>query len=790
TYDYPMNYPKLPHNIHQYQNYNNIYHDSGINYENNAHFQSYSDNFMPCKRRLYADETYGMHHTKIPKDHAKYIQVISTLGHGGSREEKQLYYNNYQIKVPEFTDKNNLARKPYLNTMKDFSYWDRKYPCPPYFQNTYNNSEYNRGMNPIWGFSDTHLPYRRPNPRHFGSTEYLNRKAAFPEQITLHDRDAPCHRYPLAEPNDMPWGIPSRKIRNNISMPNIALQFGGNSNMNHTYRHPNMVEPLNHKTSFTNFSIPVTTMKGMIFNMKPTNISNEDSISLFCDDSFSSSEYKKTESPRVILSRNINNINKLAPHSVTENLYISNDIEIIDASNDGSSHNSERKSKNKHHKSENSINNNLTNYHQKKKKKCKNNFDGLTHISKYGADKENIQKYEEKTKNSFSHSNESLIHKKNTRNEKNAPLNTIDTQKSLTHIKNNDINWPLNTYNENTYQDSISNNGQKSSKYHNVKLNTLQTHNMEFANNGIILFFYFHLFQTFNVILVKSDNEQKIKLSSLLEEKSKSKNLSDDKDDMISENQKSNRKKTPDFKNDLKQAELPIFSQFSSANSTNSFQKTSKKSLNSSNSSNYGITFSLFTHQFTYHLEYKHSNQTSNQELNKKITFSDPKSSHDQESCINDPETQLKYAKKLIQVASELSNDNLKDTKFIKKNKEKYLSDAYFIVKRLVNSNPPYPEAMFFLANCYGDGTLGLSVDHKQAYMLYYSASKYKHSQSIYRTALDPIVKFEYGKTSASIMKDQMKLNVTWKEYDELQHTTNKQELTDLSLWIKTILDD
>ncbi|KAG5440240.1 hypothetical protein PCANB_001810 [Pneumocystis canis] len=54
---------------------------------------------------------------------------------------------------------------------------------------------------------------------------------------------------------------------------------------------------------------------------------------------------------------------------------------------------------------------------------------------------------------------------------------------------------------------------------------------------------------------------------------------------------------------------------------------------------------------------------------------------------------------------------------------------------------------------------------------------------------LDPIVKFEYGKASASIMKDKIKLNVTWKEYDELQHSTNKQELTDLSLWIKKILD-
>ncbi|KAG4301539.1 hypothetical protein PCANB_001815 [Pneumocystis canis] len=702
-----MNYHKQPHNIHKYQNYNNICHDSGINYENNAHFRSYSDNFMPCKRRLYTDETYGMHHAKIHKDHSKYIQVISTLGHGGTREEKQLYYNNYQIKIPEFTDKNNPGRKPYLNVMKDASYWDRKYIYPPYFQNATNRSEYNRCMDSMWTFSDTHLPYRRPNPRHFGSAEYLNRKAAFAEQITLHDRDAPCHRYPLAEPNDMPWGIPTRKIRNNISMPNIALQFRGYNNMNHTYRHQNMVEPLNHKTSFTNFSIPIAAIKRTIFNMKPTDLSNEDSISLFCDDSFSSSEYrnKEIESPRVILSRSINNINKLAPHSVTENLYISNDIEIIDTGDGISSHNNEKKSKEKckHNKNENSINNHLTNSHQKKKKKCKNSFDGLNYIYKHGIDKENIQKYKEKIKKSFSHSNESLIHKKDTLNQKSMLLNTIDTQKFSTYKKNNDVNWPLNTYNENKYHNFIQKNNQKLSKHCNTELNTLQTHNIEFTSN------------------VKPNNEQKIKLYSLPQEKSEFNNLNDDKSDIVSENQKLNRKKTSDFKNNLKQAELPIFSQFSSTNNTNDFQKTSKKSLNTSNS---------------LHSECKLSNQTSSQELNKKITFSDFKNMQNQEYCINDPETQLKYAKKLIQVASELSNDNLKDTKFIKKNKEKYLSDAYSIVKGLVNSNPPYPEAMFFLANCYGDGTLGLSVDHKQAYMLYYSASKYKHSQSIYRTAV------------------------------------------------------
>ncbi|KTW32078.1 palmitoyl-(protein) hydrolase [Pneumocystis jirovecii RU7] len=52
----------------------------------------------------------------------------------------------------------------------------------------------------------------------------------------------------------------------------------------------------------------------------------------------------------------------------------------------------------------------------------------------------------------------------------------------------------------------------------------------------------------------------------------------------------------------------------------------------------------------------------------------------------------------------------------------------------------------------------------------------------------DPIVKFEYGKASASILRDQIKHNVDWKEYDGLQHSTNQHELKDLSIWLEKIL--
>ncbi|KTW32082.1 uncharacterized protein T551_00764 [Pneumocystis jirovecii RU7] len=700
-YDYPVNYHKQLHGQCKQRSYGNVYHDSCKNYGSNEHIRMYSDEQMPCKHRLYPDKTYNMHHGKAEKDHVNYIQVVSTPGHGGYCGEKQLYYNNYQIKVPEFVDKSNGGRKPYVNTMKDSSYWNKIYPCYPYSRDTYMKWMYSGGTNSIWGFSDTHLPYRRPNPRHFGSAEYLNRKAGCIDQIALHNRDAPCHRYPLSEPNDISWEVPTRRIRNNISMPNIGSQFKRQNNMNYPCRPHNAIDPLYHKASFMNLPVPTTTIKGSIYGVESANRRlNDDSVSLFCDDSFSSSCYegRDIESPRVILSRNINSINQLAPHSVTENLYISNDIEVIDTKNSKSPHDSEKKIQEMHknHKNENS-NGNSTSSYKKKQKKSKSSFDGLSSIYKYGIDKENILKYKEKIKKSFSSSNESLLHKKSFQN--GMQPNTANAQKTL-HEKNDDINWPLNTFNENTFQNHMPKNNQKLTRS-NIELSSLQAHDAAVINNG------------------KSNNEQKFKLFSLSHEKLGINGLDNDKNDINTGTHKLNKKKASGYINDLKQETLPIFSQFSSITNAG-FQKNNKPA-NILHESNY---------------ESKTSSQALNKDIDKKITFSDLKGLQDQVYCANDPQTQLKYAKKLIQVASDLSNDNMKDTKFVKKNKEKYLSDAYSIIKGLVNSSSPYPEAMFFLANCYGDGTFGLPIDHKQAYTLYYSASKYKHSQSIYRTAV------------------------------------------------------
>jgi uncharacterized protein len=43
---------------------------------------------------------------------------------------------------------------------------------------------------------------------------------------------------------------------------------------------------------------------------------------------------------------------------------------------------------------------------------------------------------------------------------------------------------------------------------------------------------------------------------------------------------------------------------------------------------------------------------------------------------------------------------------------------------------------MFFLASCYGDGSMGLPADQEKAFGLYFSAAKSGHPVSCYRTAM------------------------------------------------------
>lgn len=101
----------------------------------------------------------------------------------------------------------------------------------------------------------------------------------------------------------------------------------------------------------------------------------------------------------------------------------------------------------------------------------------------------------------------------------------------------------------------------------------------------------------------------------------------------------------------------------------------------------------------------------------------------------NDLKLQLTLAKKLVEAASVLSDEGGRaDVKTRNKNRERYIFDAHKLVKKLVNAGSP--DAMFYLADCHGQGLLGLEPDPKEAFKLYQSAAKAGHAQAAYRVAV------------------------------------------------------
>ena len=101
----------------------------------------------------------------------------------------------------------------------------------------------------------------------------------------------------------------------------------------------------------------------------------------------------------------------------------------------------------------------------------------------------------------------------------------------------------------------------------------------------------------------------------------------------------------------------------------------------------------------------------------------------------NDQKTQLLLAQKMVEAASILADEGGRaDAKTRNKNREKYIFDAYKLVKKLVSGG--YPDAMFYLADCHGRGLLGLQADPKEAFSIYQSAAKLGHAQSAYRVAV------------------------------------------------------
>ncbi|KAJ3570242.1 hypothetical protein NPX13_g5793 [Xylaria arbuscula] len=99
----------------------------------------------------------------------------------------------------------------------------------------------------------------------------------------------------------------------------------------------------------------------------------------------------------------------------------------------------------------------------------------------------------------------------------------------------------------------------------------------------------------------------------------------------------------------------------------------------------------------------------------------------------NDQQSALTLAKKLIEAADVLV-PRLPDPKSRARARERYIMDSHKILKKLVAAQNV--DAMFFLADCMGRGTLGHEPDPKEAFTLYQSAAKLGHAAAAYRTAV------------------------------------------------------
>ncbi|TVY88166.1 Chitin synthase regulatory factor [Lachnellula willkommii] len=128
----------------------------------------------------------------------------------------------------------------------------------------------------------------------------------------------------------------------------------------------------------------------------------------------------------------------------------------------------------------------------------------------------------------------------------------------------------------------------------------------------------------------------------------------------------------------------------------------------------------------------------------------------------NDQATQLLLARKLVE-ASEVLVPAIPDQRQRNKTRERYVMDAHKHLKKLVTLNNA--EAMFYLADCHGRGSLGLEPDNKEAFSLYQSAAKAGHAAAAYRTAVccelgnedgggtrkDPIKAIQWYKRAATL---------------------------------------
>lgn len=105
-----------------------------------------------------------------------------------------------------------------------------------------------------------------------------------------------------------------------------------------------------------------------------------------------------------------------------------------------------------------------------------------------------------------------------------------------------------------------------------------------------------------------------------------------------------------------------------------------------------------------------------------------------------DPEAQFAFAMYLVDAAKRVA-DPSDSARHARKYRDALLTDSLKLIKRLATTGvepgkPPFADAQFFLGNCYGNGSLGLDVDHIKAYHMYVQASKQNHPAATYRTAV------------------------------------------------------
>lgn len=98
-----------------------------------------------------------------------------------------------------------------------------------------------------------------------------------------------------------------------------------------------------------------------------------------------------------------------------------------------------------------------------------------------------------------------------------------------------------------------------------------------------------------------------------------------------------------------------------------------------------------------------------------------------------DQATRFILAKKLVEASTVLVNERT-DQRTRDKAREDYVAQALKMLKKL--SGNQYPDAMFYLGDCYSRGALGLQSDVKEAFTLYQSAAKANHAQAAYRVAV------------------------------------------------------